>query len=319
LTLVKLQGGVPVESIAIPFLLFVGSLLALQGAANVQLAGAVGSPFGASALQLAVGAAALLAAAVAAGALGAFELVGQAPAWHLVGGIGSAVYITAGILLFPRLGALVSVGLFIAGQMAASLLLDGFGWLGVEGEGVGLAAGLGAAAVVVGAGLIVRAQAGERAFAGARGRAGWALLGLLGGAVLPVQGAINAQLRADLDAPVAVGALSFVVATVAMATLLGLLLALAAIPRPRPSGLATLPWWGWLGGLCGAIYVVSVFALIPEIGVAATVALTVAGQQLASVMVDRHGLLRLPRLEISARRLTGVGVLMVGVGLIQLG
>ena len=63
-----------------------------------------------------------------------------------------------------------------------------------------------------------------------------------------------------------------------------------------------MPWWGWLGGLCGATYVTSVFLLIPEIGVAPTIALTVAGQQIASVFVDRHGLLRLPRRPITGLR-----------------
>jgi transporter family-2 protein len=87
-----------------------------------------------------------------------------------------------------------------------------------------------------------------------------------------------------------------------------------------PSGtrLRDVPWWGWLGGACGAIYVTSVFVLIPEIGVAPTVALTVAGQQVASVFVDRHGLLRLPRRPISRPRLTGVVLLLAGVALIQL-
>jgi transporter family-2 protein len=55
--------------------------------------------------------------------------------------------------------------------------------------------------------------------------------------VLPVQGAVNAQLRADLDAPATVGALSFVVATGAMALLLAASLAIRAAPSPRrPSG-----------------------------------------------------------------------------------
>src|SRR5919201_3724505 len=118
------------ETLAIPFLLFIGSLLAVQAAANVQLSAAVGSPFGASTLQLGIGAAVLIAVALPAGALGAFDVLGHARAWHLTGGVGPAVYITAGILLFPRLGAVVSVGLFIAGQMLASVALDGFGWLG---------------------------------------------------------------------------------------------------------------------------------------------------------------------------------------------
>jgi transporter family-2 protein len=59
--------------------------------------------------------------------------------------------------------------------------------------------------------------------------------------------------------------------------------------------------------------------LVPEIGVAATVALTVAGQQLASVAVDRYGLLRLPRRPLSRVRLGGVALLLAGVVLVQAG
>src|SRR3954471_14721450 len=77
------------------------------------------------------------------------------------------------------------------------------------------------------------------------------------------------------------------------------------------------PVVGWLGGLCGATYVTSVFLLIPEIGAAPTIALTVAGQQLASLVVDRYGLLRLERRPLPAARLAGIGVLLAGVTLIQ--
>jgi transporter family-2 protein len=256
--------------------------------------------------------------AAAGGALGGFGLLGDSRPWHLVGGVGSAVYITAGILLFPRLGAVVSVGLFIAGQMLASVLLDGFGWLGVEREPVGVPMVAGTLAVMAAAYLIVRAQAGPDAPEGAlHGRLGWSALGLLAGAVLPVQGAINAQLRADLDDPLAAGALSFAVATAAMAIALLIALSVAHAPQPRLTGLGRLPWWGWLGGFVGATYVTSVFLLIPEIGVAATIALTVAGQQIASLLVDRYGLLRLPARHISGVRLAGVVLLLVAVGLIQ--
>ena len=123
----------------IPFLLLVGTLLAIQAAANVQLSTATGSPFGASTLQLGIGAALLLAATAVAGSLDAFADLDQAEPWHLLGGLGSAIYITSGILLFPRLGAVLTVGLWIAGQMLASLALDGFGWLGVEREPIGVA------------------------------------------------------------------------------------------------------------------------------------------------------------------------------------
>jgi bacterial/archaeal transporter family-2 protein len=298
------------EAFAIPFLLFVGTLLAVQAAANVQLSTATGSPFGASTLQLGVGAALLLAAAAVAGSLDAFGELGEAEAWHLIGGLGSAVYITSGILLFPRLGAVLTVGLWISGQMLASLVLDGFGWLGVEPDPLGLPEVAGALAVLAGAALIVRAHGVQ---VGPRARGGWVALAVLAGAALPVQGAINAQLRADLDATIAVGALSFVVATAGM----GLLLVASRAARPRVP--RAMPWWGWLGGLFGAIYVTSVFSLIPEIGAAPTIALTVGGQQAASVLVDRFGLLRLPRRPIPPLRLVAVGALLTGVVLIQVG
>ena len=308
------------EVLAIPFLLVVGGLLAVQAAATIQLAASVGSPLGGAALQLGIGAALLVALAAVVGTLGALDSLDSARFWHLVGGIGSAVYITAGILLFPRLGAIVAVGLFVAGQMLASLLLDGFGWLGVDRDPLDAAAIAGAAGVVAGTLLIVRAQAARSLDPAVAGRTGWIALGLAAGAVLPVQGAINAQLRLDLDAPVTAGAWSFIVAAMSMLAVVVAVLALSpAAPRPRRPDMSRLPWWGWLGGLCGATYVTSVFLLIPEIGVAATVALTIAGQQVASVLVDRYGLLRLPKRPIPRLRMSGVALLLTGVALIQLG
>jgi transporter family-2 protein len=301
------------HELAITSLLLVGSLLAVQAAANVQLSAAMGSPFGASTVQLGIGAALLVTAAAAAGSLGALGLLDEAEPWHLAGGLGSALYITAGIVLFPRVGAVLAVALFIAGQMLASVALDGFGALGVAPDPIGLRQAAGAVAVLTGAALIVRAQG-----AAIRAPVNLVALGLLAGAALPVQGAVNAQLRADLDAPIAVGAVSFLVAGAAMAIVLGAAVARGA-RRPRLEKLDAVPWWGWLGGLCGATYVTAVFMLIPEIGAAPVVALTVAGQQLTSVAVDRYGLLRLPKRPISRPRLAGVASLFAGVALITFG
>jgi len=103
-----------------------------------------------------------------------------------------------------------------------------------------------------------------------------------------------------------------------MALALAAYLSVAHAPRPQLGRTRQIPWWGWLGGACGAVYVTSVFLLIPEIGAAPTVALTVAGQQLAAVLVDRYGLLRLARRPISHRRILGVAVLLTGVALITL-
>jgi transporter family-2 protein len=328
------------SAIGIPVLLVVGGLLAVQAAANVQVSTTIRSPLGAATLQLGIATALLLVAAALTGSLVGVERLATVPTWHLLGGLGSAAYVTAGILLFPRLGAVVTVGLFITGQMLASLVLD-TGLLGVPAEPLGIANALGALAVLVGAGLIVRAQTrapaipapaqvpagnaappdARRSRAGVRPmwRTGWLAAGVLGGAVLPVQGAINALLRDDLDRPLAVAATSFLLATGVMAVVLVGAVRLVRVTPPQLRWVGTLPWWGWLGGLVGAGYVTAVFLLMPQIGAAPTVALTIAGQQLAALAVDQYGLLRMPPRPVSARRLLGVAVLLAGVGLLQLG
>ncbi|MBR0698818.1 DMT family transporter [Bradyrhizobium diazoefficiens] len=304
---------------AFVFVTFVaGGLLAVQAGANAQLSRAVGSPFAATTLQLLVGTGVLLVGAFLTGTLAALALLPRAELWHALGGTASAFYVVSTILLFPRLGAIVSVGLMIAGQMLASLSLDVFGLVGVAATGLRWGLALGTLAVLIGATLIVLGQHGGLVNLGG-GSFSWILLAIGAGAVLPVQGAVNALLRQDLGgAPFAVGTVSFTVATLAMASVLLVTLALPNTSRPRIQGVSAMPWWGWLGGVAGANYVTIIFTSIPVIGAAAAVALTVAGQQIAAVFVDKFGWFRLPRRPISLLRLAGVILLLAGVALIKL-
>jgi transporter family-2 protein len=301
------------DTLFIALSLAAGGLLAVQAGANAQLAKATGSPFAATTLQLAVAALLLLVATLTTGSLWALSLLPTAPWWHAVGGTASAFYVVSAILLFPRIGAVVSVGLFIAGQVLASMALDVLGLLGVPATGLSAAAATGATLVLVGAALIVLGQRdGRRDLA--REQIGWIALALAAGAVLPVQGAVNALLRHDLGgAAFAVGTVSFVVATLAMAAVQLAATALAGASKASLEGLSSLPWWGWLGGFAGATYVTTVFAAIPALGAAATVGLTVAGQQVASVLVDTYGWLRLPQRPVSTTRLAGVALLLAGI------
>lgn len=293
-----------------------GCGLPLQAAANARLSRAVASPFAAATAQLLIAAVLLLLAAGATGQLGALQRLGQAAWWQPAAGLASAAYVVAGIVLFPRLGAVVTVGLFIAGQAGASLLLDGFGLLGIAARDYGLQACIGAAAVAMGILLIVRGQAG--APAARESRAGWMALAALSGALLPVQGAVNASFMQVLQAPLAVAFTSFAVAALGMLAVFLVARGAGLAERPRAAGLAGMPWWGWLGGLVGACYVTSVFTAMPRIGAAATVGFTIAGQQLVSILVDRFGLFGLPGGAVSRTRLLGATVLLAGVVSIKL-
>lgn len=334
--------------------LFVGCLLAVQTSVNLQLSAAVKTPYGASTLQLTVAAVALAIVALAAGTIGAVSLVGEVTWWHLLGGVASPLYITSGILLFPRIGALAAVGLFVTGQVFASLCLDLFGLIGVPQKPLTAGIVLGAVAVLVGITLIIRqrkpavapapapktdtktdtpadtpadtGRAGKSLGAMAKpapaagvGNIGWIALGVLAGAVLPIQGAVNGALKSDLGgAPFTVGMISFIVAVLAIALVTAILVALKRTPSPQFKPLGAMPWWGWLGGFCAATYVVVTFLMIPEIGAATTVALTVTGQQLFSAVIDHFGLFRMPKRALSGRRIAGLALLLVGSVLVQL-
>ncbi|MEV4836531.1 DMT family transporter [Nonomuraea sp. NPDC049486] len=297
--------------------LLAGCLLAVQASANLQLNRAVGTPYGASTLQLGVATGLLAVLALATGALGVLARTADVPVWHLLGGLASPLYITSGILLFPRLGALVTAGLFVTGQMFASLGLDSFGLLGLAREEPDAGIVAGALAVLAGITVIVRGLGGGVP-GGTRTRPGWLALGLVAGAALPVQGAVNARLRAGLDEPLTVAAVSFTVATLTIAALLLVLTATRRTPRPRLAGLRAMPWWGWLGGACAAAYVTGTFLLLPAIGAAVTIALTVTGQQLTSAVIDHYGLFRMPRRPMDASRLLGLALLLGGAVTIQL-
>ena len=99
-----------------------------------------------------------------------------------------------------------------------------------------------------------------------------------------------------------------------------LLVVLLALRRTDPLQWPSraMPWWGWLGGLCAAAYVTGTFLLIPAIGAAVTVALTVTGQQLASAAVDAGGLFRLPRRPLTGVRAGGLALLVAGSLVVQL-
>ncbi|MFD1049743.1 DMT family transporter [Kibdelosporangium lantanae] len=197
--------------------------------------------------------------------------------------------------------ALAAVGLFVTGQMFASLALDLGGLLGIRQSQLTIGVTIGAIAVLTGITVIIRPQ--RTTFS--PGRLGWIALGLIAGAVLPIQGALNAKLRADLAAPVTVAMISFLRAT-------------NRTPAPQLRPLAQMPWWGWLGGACAAIYVTATFLLIPQIGAATTVALTVTGQQLASAIVDNLGLFRMPKRPLTKRRIIGLTLLVTGSILVQI-
>ncbi len=135
----------------------VGGLIALQAPINSELGRNVGT-FQAAFVSFAIG---TLALAVIAGlARGGFsEIPGgvKAVSWYyLTGGVLGAIYVTTVLVTVRELGAGPVVAATIAGQLAAGVAIDQFGWLGVAKEPVTAGKVAGIVLLAAGVYLIVR-------------------------------------------------------------------------------------------------------------------------------------------------------------------
>ena len=143
----------------------------------------------------------------------------------------------------------------------------------------------------------------------------WSSLGIVSGAFIAIQAPINSQLARGLGLPVAAAAFSFLSGAI--------VLGIATLVVTRAQGIsldwkAPAPWLFVAGGLLGGSYVTISTILIPRIGAAALMALIVAGQLLAGMLMDRIGFLGMAVREISLGRVAGAILLMAGAVLIRL-
>jgi bacterial/archaeal transporter family-2 protein len=142
----------------------------------------------------------------------------------------------------------------------------------------------------------------------------WAylLFALAAGAMLPIQFGINAQLATWVGGSFRAAFISFAVGTAA------LLLAVLATTRGWPERAGDAPWWVWTGGLLGAFYVLGSIVTAPKLGAATLVALILAGQAIASVLVDHFGWVGFEEEPITLLRVVGILLLAGGVLLVRL-
>ncbi len=127
------------------------------------------------------------------------------------------------------------------------------------------------------------------------------------------QAAMNAQLGTALQAPIGSALWNFTLGTV----VLGLLLLLGVFHRPAPSGLLSAPWWAYLGGILGAVFVTTTILAVPRVGTAVTLGSIICGQLIGALLIDTFGWLGVKPIPLNAWRVAGVGLLIAGVVLVQ--
>ena len=127
------------------------------------------------------------------------------------------------------------------------------------------------------------------------------LLALAIGLLLPIQVGINTELAQRISSPVTASFFSFAVGTIGLMICLWVL----RVPWPDLNIITTVPKWLWLGGLIGAFAVFGSIISGPKIGFLSLVALVLAGQLLASLILDHYGWLGFPVRELSFGRISG--------------
>ena len=139
------------------------------------------------------------------------------------------------------------------------------------------------------------------------------LIALGTGAAIAVQSLANSRLRVALGTPVWAALAQFIVG-------LALLVAIAVVmrqPAADTGGLSRMPWWGWLGGAVGALFIVVSIVLTPRLGTALTLATITVGQLVTALVLDHFGWLGAPVMRLSVPRVLGAACLLAGIALLR--
>jgi transporter family-2 protein len=139
-------------------------------------------------------------------------------------------------------------------------------------------------------------------------------LTLLTGALLPVQAILNTRLGRQTGGPLMGSLLSFSVGLICL-LVLNLVTNTSAVIGLKPS--LVTPWYVWLGGFLGAIFVGYITWVNQQQGVALTFALVVSGQIFCSLFIDHFGFFGSAVRTITLEKIIGAALIIVGIILIK--
>ncbi len=109
--------------------IFAGLLMPMQAAANRQMGKVLGQPLHGSMVNFVVGALAIIVVLSYLRQTPSYEDLPKAPWWSWLGGLMGVTFVTASIVLAPKIGAVPFFAAMVCGQMIASMTLDATGWM----------------------------------------------------------------------------------------------------------------------------------------------------------------------------------------------
>ena len=262
-----------------------GIMIALQARANGELSHRLNNggqaaliSFGSGLLIIAL--AALFSPAIKEGARNLRSAVNrnELPRWTLFAGALGGTFVGIQTHVVPVIGVAIYSVASIAGQTAASLLVDRLGITGGGKKQITLRR-LAAALFTVFAVFISvfdRIEAADLAIFAV-------ILAGLAGAVVGVQRALNGRINEYSHQSYTTSLLNFIMGTTFLTILLTLLLIFGDTKvSPLPAG----PWWIYTGGVIGVIYIAFTSKIVQHLGVLTFTLFSVGGNLLGSLIID---------------------------------
>ncbi len=233
----------------------------------------------------------------------------EIPVWTLFAGMLGGSFVAVQTQIVPIVGVAIYSVASIAGQTATSLLVDRIGLTGGGKKQITVkrvtAAGVTVLAVLVSVFDRIDAQ-NLSLFA--------VLFGCFAGCIVGVQRALNGQINESTKQSFATSWLNFIMGT----TFLFIFLSIGVLINrselvPLPAG----PWWMYMGGTIGVIYIAFTSTIVQHLGVLSFTLISVGGQLVGSLLIDLYS--PTEGVQISAYLVTGIvmtylGVVVGGVG-----
>ena len=289
--------------------LAVGALTALQSRINGELASVTKSGLQAALVSFGTGWVLLTLILVASPAMrrGLASLAralraGSLRWWQVLGGVLGGFFVAVQSATVPLVGVAVFTVAVVAGQVSNSIVVDRLG-LGPAGRQAVtparvLSALLAIAAVVV--------AVSDRLGGGVEGSALAVGAALVAGLAIAVQQAINGRVGATARNAWTAAWVNFTLGSVMLGAALGLAWGFTDFD---PGTLPTGPWWLYLGGSIGVLFIAAAAWVVQRLGVLLFALLTITGQLTGALLLDWWA----PAAGVTVHLTLVVGVCLAGV------
>ena len=136
------------------------------------------------------------------------------------------------------------------------------------------------------------------------------LLIFLLGVMTPIQTAANSRLRQSVVSPLVASLVSFSVGTVYLAVATAIQCGSFFIAAET---FGNLPWWAWLGGVCGLYGLTVNIVIFPKLGSVQTALMPMLGQIGMGMLIDTFGWFRSAANPFTWLRLAALAMILAGV------